>query len=419
MTDPSLDRAAAAARDAADSLAAHRDRFSIPDPDLLYMDGNSLGRPPLEALRRVRAAAEEGWARGLVASWAEWIDEPARVGDALAPLIGASPGEVVLADQTSINLYKLAWAACGARPGRSVIVTDDANFPSDRYVLDGIAAAHGLEVRVVTSDAEHGTTPAAVGAALGPEVALVSLSLVAYKTAALADLEAITAAAHDHGALVLWDLSHAAGVVPIDLGGAGADLAVGCTYKYLNAGPGAPAFLYVAAPLVPELRQPVWGWFGHDDMFSFESGYRPAAGISRFLVGTPPILSLAAASAGIELVAEAGIAAIRAKSLALTDLLVGGHDAWLADLGFTLGSPRDPDRRGGHVSVRHPEAARISVALREHGVVADFRAPDTIRLAPSPLYTSFAETWDALARLRDVVESAAHLRIPAERSRVT
>ncbi len=412
---PARSRDEALRADAADPLAAHRDRFAIPDDSLLYLDGNSLGRPPRAALERIGRVAAEDWAAGLVRSWAKWIDWPRRGGDRLAPLLGARPGEVVLADQTSVNLYKLASAAVAARPGRTAIVTDDANFPSDRYVLDGVAAASGLDVRVAASDPTEGTPTEVVADLLDDRVGLVSLSHAAYRSAALTDLAAVTAAAHDRGALVLWDLSHSAGVVPIDLGDAGADLAVGCTYKYLNGGPGAPAFLYVRADLQDELQQPIRGWFGHRDMFAFEPGYRPAAGVDRFTVGTPPILSLVAAEAGIESVAAAGIDAVRAKSVALTELIVDRHDAWLAPLGFTLGSPRDPARRGGHVAIRHSDAEAITTAAVASGVVADFRSPDSIRLAPSPLYTRFVDVWDACAALRDVVAAGEYRRSPARR----
>ncbi len=389
--------------DAADPLAPFRERFAIPDPGLIYMDGNSLGRPPRLALRRLKAAAHEEWGEGLVRSWERWVDVPREAGDVLGTeLLGARPGEVVLSDQTSVNLYKLAAAALGARPGRTAIVTDSTNFPSDRYVLEGLTG----ELRVVDADPVHGPQPGDVAAALDGEVALVSLSHVGYKSGVIADMAAITAAAHAAGALVLWDLSHAAGIVPIDLGGTGADLAVGCTYKYLNGGPGAPAFLYVRRELQGELHQPIRGWFGHADMFAFADGYDAAPDIRRFTTGTPPMLAVRAAQAGIETSAEAGIGAIRAKSMSLTALLVDLFDAQLAPLGFELGTPRDPARRGGHVSIRHPDAAAICKRLiADHQVVPDFRPPDTIRLGPAPLYTTHAEVWDAVERLATVAHA--------------
>ncbi len=389
--------------DAADPLTPFRERFAIPDPGLIYMDGNSLGRPPRLALKRLKAAAHEEWGEGLVRSWERWVDVPQEAGDLLGTeLLGARPGEAILSDQTSVNLYKLAAAALGARPGRTAVVTDSTNFPSDRYVLEGLAD----ELRVVDADPVDGPQPEDVAAALDGEVALVSLSHVGYKSGAIADMAAITDLAHAAGALVLWDLSHAAGIVPIDLGGTGADLAVGCTYKYLNGGPGAPAFLYVRRELQSELHQPIRGWFGHADMFAFADGYAAAPDIGRYTTGTPPMLAVRAAQAGIETSAEAGIGAIRAKSMSLTALLVDLFDARLAPLGFELGTPRDPARRGGHVSIRHPDAAAICKRLiADHQVVPDFRPPDTIRLGPAPLYTSHVEVWDAVDRIAAVAHA--------------
>ncbi len=393
-------RADAARLDGTDPLASFREQFVIPDDGLVYMDGNSLGRPPRLALRRLKAAAHEEWAEGLVRSWEQWVDLPGAAGDLLATaLLGARPGEVILSDQTSVNLYKLAAAALAARPGQSAIVTDATNFPSDRYVLEGLAG----ELRVAESDEVEGPRPADIAAALDDQVALVSLSHVGYKTGAIADMAAITRLAHEAGALALWDLSHAAGIVPIDLEGTGADLAVGCTYKYLNGGPGAPAFLYVRREHQRSLHQPIRGWFGHSDMFAFADGYDAAPDVRRFATGTPPMLAMAAAAAGIETSAEAGIAAIRVKSMSLTGLLVDLFDERLAPLGFQLGTPRDPARRAGHVSVRHPDAARLSASLvADHGVVPDFRPPDTIRFGPAPVYTRHVDVWDAVDRLAAV-----------------
>ncbi len=390
-------RADAARLDAADPLGSFRDRFAIPDPGLIYMDGNSLGRPPRLALERLKAAAHEEWGEGLVRSWDHWVDVPVATGDLLGTeLLGARPGEVLLSDQTSVNLFKLASAALAARPGRPVVVTDSTNFPSDRYVLEGVAG----EMRVVEADTIEGPQPGDVAATLDTRVALVSLSHVGYKSGAIADMAAVTRLAHDAGALVLWDLSHAAGIVPIDLAGTGADLAVGCTYKYLNGGPGAPAFLYVRHDLQAEMHQPIRGWFGHADMFAFTDRYDAAPGIRRFATGTPPMLAMVAAAAGIETSAEAGIDAIRAKSMSLTALLVELFDERLAPIGFELGTPRVAEQRGGHVSVRHPEAAAICERLiADHHVVPDFRPPDTVRLGPAPLYTSHVDVWDAVDRI--------------------
>jgi kynureninase len=406
--------------DAQDPLAGFRDRFVIDDEDLIYVDGNSLGRLPRETVQRLAGRVDE-WGTRLVRAWSDWIDLPLRVGDQLAPLVGAGPGEVLMADSTTVNLYKLAAAALEARPGRRAIVTDAANFPTDRYVFQGLAARGAAELRVLESDAVDGPTAEEVAAACVPgDVALVSLQQVAYRSGALADLEAITAAAHEAGALVLWDLGHSAGAVPVGLRSAGADLAVGCTYKYLNGGPGSVAYLYVRSDLQEELGSPIWGWFGQREQFRMGPDYEPADGIARFLAGTPPILDLTAAEVGIALVAQAGIPALRAKSVALTELAVQLHEAWLAPLGFELGSPRDPKRRGGHVSLRHADAWPICRALVERAkVVPDFRLPDSIRIGLPPLYTRFVDVWDALDRLHRLVAAGEHRSFDRAPARVT
>lgn len=404
--------------DRADPLSAYRDRFLIRG-GTVYMDGNSLGRMPREVPDLLSRVASLEWGEGLVESWEQWIDLPQRIGAALAPLIGSRPGDVTLADSTSVNLFKLASAALDARPDRPVIVTDAGNFPTDRYVLEGLAATRGRAVRVVPVDPVEGVTTDGVADALGDDVALASFSLVSYRSAALADLAAVTDAVRSSGAMMLWDLSHAAGVVPIDLEGAGAELAVGCTYKYLNGGPGAPAFQYVRADLQGALQQPIRGWFGHADQFAFEPAFRPSPGIERFLVGTPPILSGAAALPGVSMAAEAGIEAIRRKSEAMTAFMIDLHDAVLAPLGVGLGTPRDPSRRGSHVAFEHPDGLGITRWMRrERRVVADFRAPATIRMAASPLSTSFAEIWDAVDALREAA-AGERWREGGEGGRVT
>lgn len=418
MTRPT-DRAHAEALDAADPLAGFRERFVIEDPETVYLDGNSLGRLPKTARERLHARIDE-WGRRLVSAWPDWIDLPLSVGDALATgVLGAREREVVVCDSTTVNLYKLAAAALEGRPG--VIATDAGNFPTDRYVLEGLAARRGDALRTFHCDPVEGPTPADVDrACAGRDVALLCLSHVAYRSGALADLPAITAAARDHGATVLWDLSHSAGAVPIELEAAGADLAVGCTYKYLNGGPGAPAYLYVRRSLQEGLRSPVQGWFGQHDQFAMERPYDPEPGIARFLAGTPPILDLTAVEAGIELIAEAGPRALGAKGQALTELIVELHDAWLAPLGFALGTPRDPARRGAHVSLRHADAWSICVALRERRrVVTDFRGPDSVRLGVPALYTRFVDVFEAMERLRTVVERGEHEGVDSAPARVT
>jgi kynureninase len=414
------DRADAVARDASDPLRRFRERFVIADDELIYLDGNSLGRLPVATRRRLRRVIEREWGGDLIRGWDTWIGLAREAGDVLATgVLEAEPGEVVVSDSTSVNLYKLAAAALDARPGRTVILTDDDNFPTDQYVLSGLAAARGGRLRLVASDLDAGVSAGAVEAALGPDTALVSLSHVAYRSGAIADMHRITRAAHDAGALVLWDLSHSAGSVPVPLRSAGVDLAVGCTYKHLNAGPGAPAFLYVRADRQGELRQPIWGWFGQRDQFAMASAYEPVDGIERFLVGTPGVLGLVAVVEGARLVARAGIEAIATKARSLTSYAVELIDEWLAPLGFALASPRDPVRRGAHVALHHARAWQVCQALKDAGVIPDFRTPDRLRLGFAPLYTRHVDVYDGLARLRELVTAGKHLAYPEARSRVT
>jgi kynureninase len=408
----------AAALDAADPLSGFRGRFVFAgDERTIYLDGNSLGRLPVATRDRLQALVGE-WGERLVGGWHEWIDAPARAGDLLAEgVLGARPGEVIVSDSTTVNLYKLVSAAHDAGGG-GALVTDRGNFPTDRYVLEGIAARRGVPLRVFESDPLHGPRPADLGACEAGDV--VVLSHVAYRSGALADMPALTAAARDRGATLIWDLSHSAGAVPIELRKDGVQLAVGCTYKYLNGGPGAPAFLYVAQELQAGLRSPIWGWFGQSEQFSMERAYDPVPGIGRFLAGTPPILGLAAVEEGVRLTAEAGIGAVRRKSVALCELIVALHDAWLVPLGFELGSPRDPAARGSHVSLRHPEAWPITRALIERAaVLPDFRGPDSIRLGIAPLYTRRVDVWDAMDRLRGIVQRGEQREMDPAPARVT
>jgi kynureninase len=413
-----MEDAAALARaedlDAADPLAGYRDRFVITDPDTIYLDGNSLGRLPVATRERLRLAVDVEWGEDLIRGWSRWIELGRQAGDVLAEVVGARPGEVILSDSTSVNLYKLGYAALSARPGRRAIVTDDDNFPTDRYVLSGLG-----EVRLVPADLDQGVALADVTAALDTDVGLVSLSHVAYRSGAIADLPGITAAAHQAGALVLWDLCHSAGAVPVGLTDAGVDLAVGCTYKHLNAGPGAPAFLYVRQDLQPVLRQPIQGWFGQADQFGMGPDYEPVDTIERFLAGTPPVLGGYAVLEGARLTAEAGIEAVARKGRALGAYLIELHDAWLAPLGFRLASPRDDARRGAHVTLYHPHAWQVCQALIADRVIPDYRTPDRLRLGLAPLYTRFADVYVAMSRLRDLVTTGRHLDFPEELSRVT
>jgi kynureninase len=399
----SADRSYAQECDAADPLAGFRDRFVRDDPALIYLDGNSLGMLPLATAERISKVVRGGWGHGLIRSWGHWIDLPQRAGDLLGHhLLGAAPGQVVVCDNTTVNLYKLARAALDARPGRGVIVTDDDNFPTDRYVLAGIAAERGGDLRMIHTDIDQGVHADDVSAAVDHSTALVSLSHVAYRSAALADMAQITAIAHDRGALVLWDLCHSAGSVPVDLDGCGADLAVGCSYKYLNAGPGSPAFLYVRQDLQEQLRQPVQGWFGQQDQFAMGPAYDPVPGIGRYTTGTPDVIGTAAVEEGVSLLAEAGIGALRDKGMRLTGYLIALADAWLAPLGFAVASPRDATRRGSHVTLHHPRAAQINQRLNETGVITDFRAPDRLRLGLAPITTSFTDVWEAADAIRRI-----------------
>jgi len=408
----------ASALDAVDPLRASRDRFVIDDPELIYLDGNSLGRLPRTAMDAIGATVSSEWGAGLVRSWHEWIDLPTRIGDQIAPLVGAKAGEVLVCDQTSVNLYKLATAALVAT-GRRDIVTDDANFPSDRYILEQVASAAGGQCRVAATHPIRGVQSDDIVAHLDASVGVVSLSHVAYKSGALADMKAISSVADAAGAFTLWDLSHSAGAVPVDLNGSMATLAVGCTYKHLNGGPGAPAFLYVRSDLHDRMRSPIPGWFGHQDLFGFEPEYRPAGGVRRFAAGTPPIVSLRGVEHGVAITTDAGLHAIRAKSIALTDLLIERFDARLGDLGWSLATPRNPEERGSHVAIRHPDAYRVTQALIDRGVVPDFRSPDTIRLGVAALYTTYTEVYDAVEHIADIVQSEAHKEYPETRGAVT
>ncbi|MCW2779430.1 MAG: kynureninase [Frankiales bacterium] len=408
-------RERALALDAVDPLAPFRDRVVVADPELLYLDGNSLGRLPHATRDRLRTHVEDEWGGRLVRGWHDWVALPSVVGDELgAALLGVGPGETLVCDNTSSNLFKLAVAAMRAT-GRRVLVTDDDNFPTDRHVLAGVADLLGAELRVVHSDRDAGVSVEALREAVRDDVGLVSLSHTAYRSGALAPVAEVDALAHAVGALTLWDLSHSVGAVPVDL--STADLAVGCTYKYVNAGPGAPAWLWVRSGL--ELDNPVQGWFGAADPFAMDAPYAPAAGAQRFLTGTPPVGGLLAVQEGVRLLAEAGLPRLRTKGQALTSYLVELADAWLAPHDVRVASPRDADARGSHVVLEHPRAWQLVQELVARGVVPDYRVPDRVRFGPAPLYTRFVDVHDALAITRDVLASGAHLTRPAEPARVT
>jgi kynureninase len=391
--------------DLADPLRPFRNRFLVADEKLVYLDGNSLGRLPLDTLARLARVAEREWGERLIRSWGErWMELPERLGDRLgSALLGAAQGQVAVADSTTVCLYKLASAALAARPGRREIVTDRDNFPTDRYVLESLAAEHRLRIRWIEADSRAGPSPEDVAAVTSEDTALVCLSHVSYKSAFILDVPGITRVAHRAGALALWDLCHSVGAVPISLDADCVDLAVGCTYKYLNGGPGAPALLYVRSAHQDRLRQPIWGWLGRREPFEMGQGYQPGDGIAAMRSGTPPILSLVGVEAGAELVIEAGIDAIRAKGIALTEFVIKLVDRLLAPLGVEVGSPLEGARRGAHVALVHPDARELSGRLIKAGVIVDFRAPDVIRIGLSPLSTSFSEAWQGLARLRQLL----------------
>jgi kynureninase len=382
--------------DANDPLREYLDRFVIPE-GIIYLDGNSLGALPRTTLDRLQRVVAQEWGERLIRGWSEgWLHQPLEVGARLGALLGAAPGEVVIGDSTTVCFYKLACAALELRPGHRRIVTDFDNFPTDRYAIEGIARARGAELEWLCCDPVLGPSAREVAAVVDSDTALVTFSHVSYRSASVADMAEINRVAHDSGALTLWDLSHSAGAVPVALDQAGADLAVGCTYKYLNGGPGAPAYMYASGKLLSEIDQPIWGWLGRRDPFAMEHGYVPVGDIRRLLSGTPPVLALAAVDEGIRLVAEAGLERIHAKAMALTDFAIAVVDARLGELGFSIASPRDRLRRGAHVAVSHPEANDLCTALIERDVIVDFRRPDVIRIGLSPLTTRFVEVWDAL-----------------------
>jgi kynureninase len=408
-----LSRRDLAAHDAEDALAFVRDSFLLPE-GVIYLDGNSLGALPRRTPELLREAAVAQWGGDLIKSWNVhgWIDLPRRIGDKIARLIGAGPGEVVAADSTSINLFKALAAALRLRPDREVIVSERDNFPTDLYIAQGLSALldRGHELRLVAADTLRD--------AIDDRTAVVMLTHVNYRTGAMHDMKSVTAMAQAKGALMLWDLAHSAGAMPLDLTGCGADFAVGCGYKYLNGGPGAPAFIWVAPRHQDTFEQPLSGWLGHAAPFAFETDYRPAPGIARYICGTPPVLSMVALEAGIDLVLGIDMAAIRSKSVALTEMFIRLVEQECDGLGLTLVSPRDASRRGSQVCLRHEEAYPIMQALIARGVIGDFRAPDILRFGFAPLYVRFVDVWDAVAALKEILTAGSWDR-PEFRVRAT
>ncbi|XVU23679.1 kynureninase [Actinoplanes sp. CA-054009] len=398
MTDPR-------ALDAADPLAHFRDRFLPADGLASYLDGNSLGRPLAATADLMDEFIRTRWANRLIQGWTDgWLEWPITLGDRLGAIaLGAAPGQTVVADSTTVLIYKLARAAVDARPGRRRVVLDTDNFPTDRYVLEGIAAERDLELVWITTDPASGIEPAQVAEAVDERTALVLFSHVAYRSGWLADVAEINRIAHEAGALTMWDLCHSAGSVPIALDAWGVDLAVGCTYKYLNGGPGAPAFAYLRGGLQEELRQPIQGWMGHRASFEMGPGYEPAKGSRALLSGTPPILAMVPLHANLDVLEEATIEAVRAKSLLLTSYVLDLADEWLAPKGVEVASPRTPSRRGGHITLKRPGFEQLLEPLWSAGVIPDYRRPDGLRIGPAPLSTSFTEVHHGLSTLRDLL----------------
>ena len=410
------------ALDAADPLARYKDEFVVADPEVCYLDGNSLGRLPKRTVEVVQRYLTQEWGGELVAGWSHWIDEAQRVGDLIGSAsLGAASGQVLAVDTTSVNFYQLCDAAIRARPDRDTVVSDTANFPTDRYILEGLCERHGKRLVLIDDeDGEEYVTNEMLARHVDKRTALVTLSLVQYRSGALHDVARLTNTAHDAGALVVWDASHAVGVVDMRFDAHDVDLAVGCTYKYGNAGPGAPAWLYVNRRLQSSLRVPIQGWFAQRDQFAMGQGFERADGMRGFQIASPSIVGMRCIEVSFGMIAEAGLVAIAAKAALGTDMMVRLHDAWLAPLGFEMVTPRDPVRRGGHVTLRHPDAKQIAVAMREMvKVIPDYREPSSIRLAMSPLATSFREVYDGFARVRDLVASGRYRAAKVSGSRVT
>lgn len=413
--------------DAKDDLAFFRNEFVIADTNLIYLDGNSLGRLPRRTIDFMKNVIENEWGDRLIRIWNDgWVNSPTELGAKIAKLVGAHADEIIITEATSINLFKLAIAALKAKNGRRKIISDTLNFPSDLYILQGVINLLGNTHHLDLLPSTDGITIASkeIENAIDNDTALVSLTHVAFKSSFMYDMETVTEQAHRVGALMLWDLCHSAGAVPVDLNGTNVDLAIGCTYKYLNGGPGAPAFLYVRRDLQAQLMQPMWGWFASKKPFDFELDFTPADDMSRFRIGTPPMLSMKAVEPALDIILDAGMTRLRKKSLNQTEYLIYLADEWLTPLGFTLGTPRKAKIRGSHVSLRHLESYRICRALIESPppavqVIPDFRAPDNIRLGITPLYTTFTEIHQALQRIKVIVEEKIYAKYSSEQLSVT
>ena len=412
----------ALALDASDPLADFRRRFYIGDPDVCYLDGNSLGRLPLATIEAVNQFLTREWGNELVDGWSHWIDEARTTGDLLGrATLGAAPGQTLVQDTTSVNLFQLCSAAVAARPGKRTVIVDSANFPTDRYVLAGIAKQFGLRLLILDNDGTGGVaidsdneliTPQALEPHL-KDAALVTLQVVQYRSGASQDVRGITDLVRGYGGLVVWDAAHAAGSIDLRFDEWNVDLAVGCTYKYGNSGPGSPAWLYVNHSMQGELGVPIRGWFANDKQFEMGPAFEKAEGIRGFQVASPSIMGLRAVQTSYRMIEEAGMSAISAKAAQGTELMLELFDDWLAPLGFDLRTPREAERRGGHISIGHKDARRIAAAMRTMTkTIPDYRVPDSIRLAISPLPTSYTEVWDGFHRLRDLMSSGRYLEMP-------
>jgi kynureninase len=410
-----------------DPLKHFRNRFLISDPSVIYLDGNSLGRLPLKTADYMDSAIKEQWGDRLIRSWNEgWYQQSLRLGKKIAQIIGAHPDEVILSDSTSVNLYKLAYGALLAKEDRSDIISDDMNFPSDLYIFQGLIKQFGGKhtLRLLKSPDGVSSDMTELLRMVNRRTALISLSHVAYKSSYMYDMERVSELAHMHGALVLWDLSHSVGAVPVSLNRSNVDMAIGCTYKYLNGGPGAPAFLYVKRELQEQLVNPIQGWFGEQNPFEFKLNFRESKGIRKFLTGTPPVISVSGLEPALDMIQEAGIASIRKKSVAQSDYLLGLAREWLLGSGLRMGSPEFADRRGSHIALKHAEALRICKALNDpevgdHVVLPDFREPNNIRFGISPLYTTYEEIFLAMEQMKMIITTKAYQRYPGTREQVT
>ncbi len=420
------DRAYALELDKNDPLANYRSKFVITDPNLCYLDGNSLGRLPHATVKAVGDYLSQEWGNEVVTGWSHWIDEAQVAGDLLGrAVLGAGTGQVLVCDTTSVNFYQLCLAAINARPGRKTIITDAANFPTDRYILDGIAKSHGLNLIIIDNEdptvAENELiTAELLEKYMTEDVALVTFQVIQYRSGARTDIKSIIDLARNYGALVVWDASHAAGAIEMNFDANGVDLAVGCTYKYGNAGPGSPAWLYVNKKIQNELQTPIQGWFANEDQFGMGAEFIKADGIRGFQIASPSIIGIRGVQVSYAMIEEAGINVIASKAAIGTQMMIDLFDEWLAPLGYALLTSRNPQERGGHIAIGHPDAARICVALRKFAnVIPDYRTPNSVRLAISPLATSYVEVWDGLQRIKALTETRQYEKITDMGSRVT